>query len=148
MRALEHPNLVKLNQVYETESFIYLAKEYNPSQTLQSLLSSPDFSFGDFELQTEKILSHILQALAYISSQGLIHRHVIPNNILISDEGDAKLVDFGLIPCNDIPESSEYHPLPPGYIAPEIFRYDKKTFGAAYTPRCDIFSVGCIFFEM
>jgi len=150
MRAHDHPNLVKLHEVHETEGSIYLVIDYISGQTLRSFLSKPDLPTNRSESQNIQIMSAILNSLAYFESQGSMHRDLKPENILMDKQGTLKIIDFGLVAyCNQ----SDYifdRCGTPGYIAPEVFTYKKNSAngGAGYDGKCDVFSAACILFQI
>jgi len=146
MRALDHDNIIKLHEVYETERSIYLVLELIQGKSLQDILKKNGFK--DNEARTMNIISSIVDALAYLASKGIMHRDLKPDNILI-DKGDkVKIVDFGLATFIDVPEYIFKKCGTPGYIAPEVFKYDQKNAATNYNDRCDVFSAGCILFYM
>ncbi len=150
MRAHDHPNLVKLHEVHETEGSIYLVMDYISGQTLRSFLSKPDLPPSRSETQNMNIISSILSCLAYFESQGSMHRDLKPDNILMDKQGNLKIIDFGLVAfCNQDDYIFDRCGTP-GYIAPEVFNYKKKSDSGnpGYDGKCDVFSAGCILFQM
>jgi len=146
MRVLDHENVIKLYEVYETERSIYLVLELIQGKSLQDTLKKSGFK--DNEARTINVISSIIDALAYLASKGIMHRDLKPDNILL-DKGDkVKIVDFGLATIIDIPEYIFKKCGTPGYIAPEVFKYDQKNPNTNYDDRCDAFSAGCILFYM
>lgn len=146
MRVTEHENIIKLYEVYETERSIYLVLELIQGKSLQDVLKKSGFK--DNEPRTLNVISSILDALAYLASKGIMHRDLKPDNILI-DKGDkVKIVDFGLATFIDLPEYIFKKCGTPGYIAPEVFKYDQKNPATFYNDRCDAFSAGCILYYM
>lgn len=90
----------------------------------------------------------ILDALAYLSSKGIMHRDLKPDNILIAKGGEVKIVDFGLATYIDSSDYIHKKCGTPGYIAPEVFKYNPKDPKTIYDERCDVYSAGCILFNM
>jgi len=68
--------------------------------------------------------------------------------VIIDKEGKVKVIDFLFINKANMAELTDEKTLTPGYIAPEIFKYDTMNPRTAYDEKSNIFSVGCIFFEM
>jgi len=93
-------------------------------------------------------MSSIFQVLAYLASKGVMHRDLNPENVLIDPEGDCKVIDYGLVNYLNLPTFMENSCETPGYTAPEVFLYNKKNPSTAYSEKCDVFSAGCILFEM
>jgi len=146
MRALDHENVIKLYEVFETEKSIYLVLELIQGKSLQEILKKG--MFKDNEARITNVISSIIEALAYLASKGVMHRDLKPDNILL-DKGDkVKIVDFGLATFIDLPEYIFKKCGTPGYIAPEVFKYDQKLVTTAYDHHCDVFSSGCILYYM
>lgn len=81
-------------------------------------------------------------------SRGVIHRDIKPDNIMFGDKDDIntlKIIDFGLSTyIND--NKRKYQCGTPGYMAPEVVKFDEKNFG--FSEKCDVFSIGCILYEL
>ncbi|CAG9329525.1 unnamed protein product [Blepharisma stoltei] len=140
MRNLNHPNIVKLLKVYESEEHVFLVLEYINGGTLLDRLSNyHKYS----EKNAAEIISRLLKAVDYLHSLEIVHRDIKLENILmISENNDIefKLADFGLA-CEDDHELSKRCGSP-GYTAPEIF--SEKT----YDKKVDIFSVGIVLYGL
>ena len=145
MRTLDHPNIVKLHEIYETPSALYLVKQYDPANTLEFLLRKSDLQFSNFEFQTITIISSILQGLAYLASQGAMLMNLNLSTILLDKDGHVKIIDFFLLTKSNKPETLNEGSMSPGYTAPEVFNTARS---ASYDERINVFSVGCILFEM
>ena len=148
MRALNHENIVKLYEIHETENTIYLVMELIKGRTLDETLRRQAERKRSFsETRIREMMQTILSTLAYIASQGIIHRDLKPANILL-DNGKIKIADFGL--ASQIKSMNPIYKKcgTPGYMAPEILSYDEKSRFLTYDDKCDIFSVGCIFYYM
>lgn len=148
MRSLSHENIVKLYQVYETENSIYLLLELIKGKTLYEILKKSSWKKPLTPTEIRENMQSILGALDYISSQGIMHRDLKPSNILVEKGGKIKIADFGL--ATPIKASKYIYKKcgTPGYMAPEVFKYDEKNPSTYYNDKADIFSVGCIFFFM
>lgn len=139
IRSLEHENIRKLYDVIPTLNNIYFFYEYMNEGTLESLKS---------KLSSDEILicmKQIVQGLVCTSSKGIIHRDLRTTNIYFCD-GIFKIANYRVAEfledpivnkCNIITKKKN-----PLYIAPEIF-YKQK-----YTPNCDVWSTGIIFYEL
>ena len=138
--------VLELYEVHETEQSICLVTEYIHEDTLRNILTNMEANFLLSRLSIQIIMFHILEALSILSMYGIIHRNIKPSSILIEDDKTVKLVNFGLVTCNSAPLTSLKPCGTPGYAAPEVFNCSKS--GAFYNEKCDIFGVGCIFFEM
>lgn len=148
MRAVDHENVIKVYEVFETEKSIYLVLELIQGKSLQEILKKSNFKEEYSEIKMINMIRSILDALAYLAAKGVMHRDLKPDNILL-DKGDKiKIVDFGLATFIDVEEYLFKKCGTPGYIAPEVFKYDPKNASTAYDHRCDVFSAGAILFYM
>jgi len=148
MRSLDHENIIKLHEVHETDKSVYLVMELVKGRTLESLIKKRAFIDDHSDFQSMQIIYSILDALKYLAEQGIMHRDLKPSNILIQEGGKVKIVDFGMATEINIPKYIFNKCGTPGYIAPEIFKYDQNKESTAYNDRCDVFSAGCILYYM
>ena len=88
----------------------------------------------------------MISAIEYCHSRTppIIHRDIKPENILLDKNDNIKIVDFGLATSVDVKQFIFQKCGTPGYIAPEIFRYDPKIPKTHSSDKCDVFAVGCI----
>jgi len=150
MRAIDHENIIKLHEVHETEKSVYLVIELVKGKTLESLIKQRTFIDDPSGSQAVRMLRSILEALQYLSAEGIMHRDLKPSNILVEDSGKVKIVDFGMATYfNNTSTKFIFNKCgTPGYIAPEVFKYDPNREITAYNDRCDVFSAGCVLFYM
>lgn len=138
-RSLDHPNILKLYQVFENNEAVHLIFELCPHGDITSLMR-----FGNRLLfgQACDILKGLLYALSYLHSQNIVHRDVKAENLLIKDTQDlstVKLADFGVSHWIDSERlARKCGSL--GYMAPEILR------GERYDEKVDIFSAGVVMY--
>lgn len=140
---MDHPNLLKLYEVYETEEMIYLVME---------LLEGPAFYKKIISLKSEEIISQIfcklLQAVNYMHENNIMHRDLKPDNIMFKNNEnllDFCIVDFGLATDINIPEWVFLKCGSPGFMAPEVFKAEKA---GDYTEVCDVYSLGLILYTV
>jgi serine/threonine protein kinase len=138
LRKLDHKNIIKLYRVYEDPECVYLVLEYVPcGNLLQKVLKEKRFKYEDIR----EFATKLFEVLNYIHSQGVIHRDLKLENILMTSQKfltDFKLADFGLACYSD--KSLKLKSGSPGYMAPEILR------GESYSTKVDIFSAGVIIY--
>jgi serine/threonine protein kinase len=146
MRSLDHGNVIKLYEVYETEKSIYLVLELIQGKSMQELLKKTPFREEYSENKLIIMIRSILDALAYLASKGIMHRDLKPDNILLDKDSKVKIADFGLATFIDVPEYIFKKCGTPGYIAPEVFKYDHKNTSTNYDDVCDVFSAGAILY--
>lgn len=141
LKECEHPNIVKLrNILFEGEKlclvFEFLDYDLKKFMDAQKIV---------LPAKTVKIfLFQILNAISYCHSQRILHRDLKPQNILIDQENTVKLADFGLARAYYLPIRTYTHEvITLWYRAPEILLGQQ-----IYSGAVDIWSVGCIFYEM
>ena len=136
--ALNHPNIVRMLSAEKENKIFFMVMEYIKGQTLEKILDKEKIL--DFEKASEYIVQ-IADAVHHAHTNKIVHRDLRPSNMIVSDEGKIKITDFGTsVWLNNIPYASTRIGSPP-YMAPEQFM-GKANF------RSDIYSIGCIFYEM
>ena len=137
----QHPNIIKLYDIYENENYIYIIMEYCSGGDLLSY-----FEHYEYELKETKvceIIHKLSMAIYYLHSYGIVHRDLKPENILMTDltpEADIRLLDFGLskIVGNEEKCTEPYGTL--SFVAPEVLQ------GKPYDKSVDLWSIGIITF--
>ena len=147
MQLVKHPNIMDLQELHESKNSIYLVLELLEGGELFNYVSSKS-STTIHEIC--RVMKCLLEALSYLSDKKIMHRDLKPENMILKDKGDLqnatlKLVDFGLATQCDVPEYLFKRCGTPGYVAPEIINAPSNE-NIHYTPKCDVFSAGIIFF--
>ncbi len=149
---LNHPSIVHVYDVAEEEGNKFIAMEYIHGETLTDIIKR-GVEVGTF-LPMEHaahVVSQVAAGLDYAhrrhdANGGLlriVHRDVSPSNIMVSYEGQTKIIDFGIARVQDqIREESGMHPGKASYMSPEQVQ------GQAVDYRSDIFSLGIILYEI
>jgi len=136
--ALNHPNIVRMIAAEKENKVFFMVMEYVKGKTLEKILEKEKV------LDCEAAISYIKQigqGVDHAHKNKIIHRDLRPSNIIVSEEGTAKITDFGTSAwLNNVPYASTRIGSPP-YMAPEQFLGK-----ASY--QSDIYSLGCIFYEM
>lgn len=134
LKQCDHPNIVKIYEVLENETHVFLIMEYCEGGELLSFIKA-----GLNETQAVDIIRQAASAIAYIHSRGICHRDIKPENMMLVN-GTLKLIDFGLAQiCNQQLMSSRVGSI--CYISPEVLN-------GSYTQSCDIWSLGVVLFLM
>jgi mitogen-activated protein kinase kinase kinase len=144
MQHLEHPNIVQYLGFERQEFSISIFLEYISGGSIGSCLRK----HGKFE---ESVVSSLtrqtLSGLAYLHAQGILHRDLKADNILLDTDGTCKISDFGIskrsdnVYGNDITNNMQGSVF---WMAPEVIRSQ----GQGYSAKVDIWSLGCVVLEM
>lgn len=142
LKNLRHKNIVKYLGSYKTKNHLYIFLEYAENGALAGIIK-PN-KFGAFpESLVAVYMSQVLEGLAYLHEQGVIHRDVKGANILITKEGLVKLADFGVATKLSDAEVREQSVVgTPYWMAPEVIEM------AGVSAASDIWSVGCTAIEL
>jgi serine/threonine-protein kinase len=140
---LHHPNIVKLYRFGEINDVIYIAMQYVPGADLASVMEAC-FSAGNWLnlMDICRVAREIGAALDYAHQQGIIHRDIKPSNILIGQQGQAILTDFGLALLADVGTRGEVFGTP-YYISPE-----QAISSAGAVSQSDQYSLAVILYQM
>src|SRR5438094_1692173 len=148
--ALDHPNICTIFDLDETDGVHYIAMHYVEGRNVRQLVNG-----RPLELESAlQIAIQVTDALAAAHTRGIIHRDIKSGNVMVTDHGQVKILDFGLAKLMDAEgarqggihqtDLTEFG-IPYGtatYAAPEQARGDKVD------ARADIFSTGVLLYEM
>jgi serine/threonine-protein kinase len=153
--ALNHPNIAHIYEISEADGLKFIAMEFIDGQTLRQLIRAGQTD----QAKLLRYLQHAAEGLAKAHAAGIVHRDLKPDNVMITGDGHAKVLDFGLAKLVEPQRSSgtgssdiatailKQHSKPGmilgtvGYMSPE------QAQGQLVDQRSDIFSFGCILFE-
>lgn len=141
MCQLDHPNIVRLEEVYESHSEIYLVQELClGGELFDRLDEQPDYHYT--EAECARLVGQLLCAVRYLHSKGIIHRDLKLENFLFSStakDSELKMIDFGLSKHFRYGEVQHEAVGTPYTVAPEVIK-------GSYDERCDIWAIGVIAF--
>jgi len=137
LRRLEHPNVVKLFEAYESKSSVYLVMELvTGGELFDRIVEKGSYT----EKDAADLIKQVLSAVAYMHTSGVVHRDLKPENLLYnSPDEDSKIMisDFGLSKMEDSGIMATACGTP-GYVAPEVLA--QKPYGK----EVDVWSIGVI----
>ncbi|KAL1165808.1 hypothetical protein E1A91_A06G143200v1 [Gossypium mustelinum] len=142
MRLVKHPNVVRLYEVMASKSKIYFVMEYVKGGELFNKIAKGKLKEDD----ARRYFQQLIAAVDYCHSRGVYHRDLKPENLLLDENGNLKVSDFGL---SAFIESSRQDGLlhttcgTPAYVAPEVIHH--KGYDGA---KADIWSCGVILYAL
>ena len=132
--GLQHPNVIAVFDVVVEDDERWLVMEYLPARSLAEILRAdgPLTPAG-----AAHVGAQIADALSAMHDKGMVHRDITPSNILVGEDGTAKLADLGIAIWSQVTlTGAAQSPGTPGYVAPEVAR------GSAATPAADLYALG------
>jgi serine/threonine-protein kinase len=145
--SLDHPNICTVHDLIDADGASFIVMQFVAGQTVRQLVGG-----RPLEVRTAlRIAIQICDALTAAHSKGIIHRDIKAQNIIVSEKGQAKILDFGLAKLigdgSEVKDQTELTALgspygTPTYAAPEQSR------GERVDHRADIFSTGVLLYEM
>ena len=138
--SLQHPNVVSIYDMGEVEGHMFIAMEFVDGVDLEKLLETSQ----PLSLQAKlDIAIDVLTGLTFAHKRGIIHRDIKPANIRVTEDGRAKIMDFGVAHLASSSMTSTGSFLgTPSYMAPEQITEGKTT------PATDIFAVGGVLYQL
>ncbi|HUS67321.1 MAG TPA: BREX system ATP-binding domain-containing protein, partial [Kofleriaceae bacterium] len=138
---LTHPNLISLYDLVITDEIAYFVMEYAPGVDLRKYVRAANRQASLPKLYA--CLTQMLDALECLASAGIVHRDLKPSNVIVSDEGQVKLLDFGLAGASDTPDfTAAMLAGTPTYMSPE------QIDGGVLGPASDLYALGVMVYEL
>ena len=142
LKQIDNENVMKLYDVIDTPSNLYLVLEYINGINLLEIIKNEKYHFLKEE-RAKKIFLQVVKGISYCHKKNIFHRDIKLENILVLKDDTIKIIDFGFgIKCN----KDMYQKLfcgTPSYMPPEIVK--KEKYIACYS---DIWSLGVLFYAM
>jgi serine/threonine protein kinase len=137
---LAHPNIVTVIDRGEQDGRQFIVFEYVEGDNLKDLVNRGPLPVRD----AIQLALQVARALAFAHDRGLVHRDVKPQNVLLNDDGQAKVTDFGIARSLDVDGVTQTGTVlgTSDYIAPEQAR------GQKVNPKTDIYSLGVVLYEL
>jgi len=139
--SLAHPNIVEMYDVGEDDNIYYIVMEYVEGKTLKQLLKKR----GSLTLsEAIDIMLQLTDGMAHAHDSYIIHRDLKPQNIMIKDDGQIKITDFGIAMALNATQLTQTNSVMGSvhYLPPE------QASGKGCTTKSDIYSMGIIFYEL
>ncbi|MFO7447027.1 MAG: serine/threonine-protein kinase [Ignavibacteriaceae bacterium] len=140
LAQLEHPNLIKVLDFGTHSHFFYISFEHFDSRNLREVIKDDSLSVED----KNQLIIQLLKALNAAHQNQVIHRDIKPENILVNNNFELKIADFGLALIQNDHGLTQKSSIvgTPSYMSPEQIR------GEALTPQSDLFSAGIVCYEL
>lgn len=150
--ALNHPNIVALHDIASDRGVDYMVMEFVSGATLESLAAGKKLALDE----TVKYVQQIAAGLAAAHAAGVVHRDIKPSNVIITEDGEAKILDFGLAKQTNEPHRTRYSDGATKTALTEIgtvmgtdtHMSPEQAAGKAVDQRTDTFSLGVILHEL
>jgi calcium/calmodulin-dependent protein kinase I len=145
LSSCEHPNVVRLNEVYETDEHYYIIMELiKGGELFDKIVELQSYS----ERDASRLIHQIISAVAHLHELGIVHRDLKPENLLLANESiesPVLLADFGLAKVVDPANPLNVPVGTPGYVAPEVVMCldDPK---CTYGLEVDMWAVGVVLY--
>ena len=150
--ALSHPNIAALYEIGEDQGQVFLAFEFVPGETLKSVIGGRPLN----PRRAVDLAVQIADALADAQAEGIVHRDIKPDNIIVTPRGNAKILDFGLATWTAGGAQREHAAQAATIMAAGsatvlgtvAYMSPEQALGERVDQRTDIFSLGIVLFEM
>jgi predicted ATPase len=142
-RLGSHPNIVTVYDIGDEDGRPFIVSQYVEGGSVADLLKGADKHRLPFD-QVIRIASQICQALVHCHSQGIIHRDLKPGNVWLTQDGTAKLGDFGLAVSADFSRIT----LEGALVGTVVYMPPELMLGHQAEPRSDLYSLGVMLYEL
>ncbi|WP_432257739.1 serine/threonine-protein kinase [Cupriavidus sp. TMH.W2] len=149
-QTLAHRNIVTVYDFDRDGPVVFLTMEYLSGSSLNHVLKAPGFA-GMPMARAMPIINGMGNALAYAHERGFVHCDFKPANVFLTDNGEVKVIDFGIargfLPPADESDRTVFDPgslggMTPAYASPEMFEHREPD------PRDDIYALACVSYEL
>jgi len=144
MARTSHPNLVQVHDLEQIGDANYIVLEFVRGKSLRDLLNQ-----GTLPLpQTFAVMHGVLQALDYAHKHAIVHRDMKPENVLMSDEGDIKVADFGIARLMDDSGAGSTATKTGTTVGTPQYMSPEQVASSKVDGRSDLYSAGIMFYEL
>ena len=138
-RQIAHPNVCRVYDIGESDGRLYLTMEYVAGEDLAALLRRVGRLGSE---RTIEVGRKIAAGLAAMHARGIVHRDLKPHNVMVDDDGEIRLMDFGIAVVASELRGTETVRGTPAYMAPE------QLVGRDISPRSDVYALGLVLYEL
>src|SRR5712691_9544431 len=148
--ALNHPNIVQIYELGSEDGDDFIVMEFVPGRALAELLPVARLSLD----QALEYANQIASALAAAHAAGIVHRDIKPGNIIVTDAGVIKILDFGIakveqnVAAGDTSSTTDPQTGSRTVLGTAAYMSPEQAEGKVVDARSDIFSTGAVFYEM
>jgi eukaryotic-like serine/threonine-protein kinase len=152
--ALNHPNIITIYEIDETDSAHFIASEFVDGMTLRERMTNDPLALGEML----DIAVQVASALSAAHAAGIVHRDIKPDNIMLRRDGYVKVLDFGLAKLvernaaatidGEAPTRVMVNTDPGMVMGTAHYMSPEQARGASVDARTDIWSLGCVLYEM
>jgi serine/threonine protein kinase/formylglycine-generating enzyme required for sulfatase activity/dienelactone hydrolase len=137
--ALDHANIVVIHDIDETpDGDVFIAMALHEGVTLREKIAS-----GLEISEALRIVRQVASGLARAHQQGIIHRDIKPSNVIVTTDGIARIIDFGLAKSSDVTAT-----MATGAKGTPLYMSPEQSSGRAVDSRTDLWSLGAVLYEM